>query len=190
MGSTGVSPSETFTIFVDQILVVLRLAIDRIDPVEQDLQLDIGDLVSLLVQYLSRLGREESELRSKVKFCQLMESILSKNACISLSSEESLKNTILDQLVDWSVEAQRVSTRNASDSSSGWRFETFHRRGCQIMSRSRSCDITGDGFCDRESDITSRRRGGRFYHGCCENEALSSLLYSPDPNPGALSLIC
>ena len=109
VGSGGIKASDTFTTFVDQILAVLKLAIDRLDPVEQGLQLDLSDLVSLLVRYLSRLDRDESNLRIKTKFCQFLESMSSKSESITIVNQGMLKNNILDQLVEWSVEAQRVS---------------------------------------------------------------------------------
>jgi hypothetical protein len=56
IGGNGASPSETFTTFVEQIIIVLRMAVDRLDPAEQDVQVDLGDLMSMLAQYTSRLG--------------------------------------------------------------------------------------------------------------------------------------
>jgi len=110
IGSNGITPSETFTAFVDQVLTVLRLAIERMDIAEQGgIQVDIAQLLSLLVQYAHRLGRDDSSLRLKIKLCQLVASALSKNGCIILTDEASLRNAILECLIDWAVDAQRVS---------------------------------------------------------------------------------
>lgn len=78
-------------------------------PSEQnDVHLDLGELTSLLLQYSSRLGRDDASLRIKVKYCQLVESILGNASNVALSNDGTLRNAILDTLVDWAVEAQRV----------------------------------------------------------------------------------
>ena len=51
---------------MEQIIIVLRMAVDRLDPAEQDVQVDLGDLMSMLAQYTSRLGRDEIGLRIKI----------------------------------------------------------------------------------------------------------------------------
>jgi hypothetical protein len=96
--------------FVDQVLTVLRLAVDRMNVADQDgVQVDLSDLLLLLLRYTHRMGRDDSSLRMKIKFCQLVQSTLSKTDCVVWTNEESLKNTILESIVDWAVDAQRVS---------------------------------------------------------------------------------
>ena len=81
------------------------------DSVEQaGVQVDLAELLALLVQYTHRLGRDDASLRIKIKLCLLVESVLSKSDCVVLQNEASVRNTVLECLVDWAVDAQRVST--------------------------------------------------------------------------------
>jgi neurofibromin 1 len=103
-------PSETFTTFADQVLVVLRLNIDRLVPGEQvGLQVDLGEIMSLLLAYITRLGRDEGNHRIRVKLCQLVDSVLARSEFIALSNEANLRNSLLETMVEWAIEAQRVS---------------------------------------------------------------------------------
>lgn len=115
MGQNGVSTSDTYTIFVDQVLAVLRLFVERIPASGQDgVHLDLGELLSLLLQYITRLGRDEYHLRIKIKFCQTIETILDNSLGVNLHNSGTLRNHILETLVDWTVEAQRVSLVNGA----------------------------------------------------------------------------
>ena len=117
MGPAGISTSETMTTFVDQVLSILRLITDRMSPAERAgaMQVDFGEIVSLMLRYVNRLHRDETTSRLKIKFSQLCEAVLAKGECIMLSNEGSLRNTILECLMEWSIEAQRVSCTRGVD---------------------------------------------------------------------------
>lgn len=81
-------------------------------PGEQaGLQVDLGEIISLLLAYITRLGRDESSLRTRIKLCQLVDSVLARTECIALSNEANLRNSLLETMVDWAIDAQRVSRR-------------------------------------------------------------------------------
>ena len=111
IASTGISVSEPFTIFVDQILIILRLTVDRLRPVENGTptQIDLAPLLSLLAQYLPKLGRDPDSTRIKMRFCQLVEVALFKSDITMTSNAVNLKNAVFEVLIDWSGETPAVS---------------------------------------------------------------------------------
>ncbi|OCF79181.1 neurofibromin 1 [Kwoniella mangroviensis CBS 8886] len=105
----GVNVSEPFTIFAEQAVSVLRLLIDRMGPNDDVpiVQVDLGELFYLLAQYIHRLGRGDSALRLKSKFCHLVETALSKPDNVSLSNGAIFRNAFLDWMSEWSLESMR-----------------------------------------------------------------------------------
>ncbi|WWC73068.1 uncharacterized protein I206_107033 [Kwoniella pini CBS 10737] len=106
---SGVNISEPFTIFVEQAVSVLRLLIDRMGPGDDvpSVQVDLGDLLYLLAQYIHRLGRSDNALRLKSRFCHLIEVALKKPENVSTSSSINFKNAFLDWMSEWSLESMR-----------------------------------------------------------------------------------
>lgn len=96
--------------FAEQALAVLRLLVDRMHAGEiaGGAPTDLGDLVFSLAQYIHRLGRDDTALRTKSRFCQLCEAVLARLDCIILSNEAMFRNAVLDWLVDWSLESLKV----------------------------------------------------------------------------------
>ncbi|WWD06786.1 hypothetical protein V865_004881 [Kwoniella europaea PYCC6329] len=109
IGPAGVNVSEPFTIFAEQAVSVLRLIIDRMGPNDDvpTVQVDLGDLLYLLAQYIHRLGKGDSALRLKSKFCHLVETSLRKPDNVSLSNGARFRNAFLDWMSEWSLESMR-----------------------------------------------------------------------------------
>lgn len=108
-GPTGVATSEAFTTFVDQVIAVIRLWVDRVNPGENasGVQVDLGELLYLIAQYTHRLGREDASQRIKIKFCQLFESVLGKPEFVVLGNSTKLRNAVLEWMCEWSIETMR-----------------------------------------------------------------------------------
>ena len=82
--------------------------VERMQP--GDPQFDVTELLFLLARYLNRLGRDDASLRVKMRFCQLVESIMTmtKDGMIAAAQDGLLRNTLLEYLSEWSFDAQKV----------------------------------------------------------------------------------
>ncbi|ORX39325.1 putative ras GTPase activator [Kockovaella imperatae] len=105
LSANGSLISESYTTFVDQILVIVRMTLDRLhQETAAPTQLDMSSLLALLSQYLPRLGRDVDSMRIKIRFCQLVEAIVLKSDNTLLSNATSIRNTVLDIFMDWTGE--------------------------------------------------------------------------------------
>ncbi|WVR09039.1 hypothetical protein IAU60_006099 [Kwoniella sp. DSM 27419] len=105
----GITVSDTFTIFAEQAVAILRLLVDRMGPHDDvpAVQVDLGELLYDLARYVDRLGRHDSALRLKTKYCQLVEVVLGKPEHVVLSNSVKLRNGLLDWMSEWSSESSR-----------------------------------------------------------------------------------
>lgn len=103
MGPAGVSVSDTFTMFSEQAISVLRMLVDRCQA-NENVQVDWGDIMFTLARYINRLSRDEISLRVKAKFCYLCEAVLAKPDCIVLSDGPVFRNAALQWIVEWATD--------------------------------------------------------------------------------------
>ncbi|KAL7420982.1 Ras GTPase activating protein ira2 [Cryptotrichosporon argae] len=105
-GSGGITPSDALTTFVEQAISVLKLVVDRMNPGENAgaFQLDMGEFLFDVGQYLHRLGRDEVAMRVKLRFCALIEAVLVKHDVVVYGSAAKLRNALLEWMSEWSVE--------------------------------------------------------------------------------------
>jgi neurofibromin 1 len=101
--------SDAFTSFVEQAIAIVRLNVERMHPGEDAIQIDMGELLMTIGQYVHRLGREDAFLRLRARYCQLVEAVLQKPGCVVLSNTSRLRNSVLDWMTEWSTETIRVS---------------------------------------------------------------------------------
>ncbi|ORY28775.1 hypothetical protein BCR39DRAFT_533800 [Naematelia encephala] len=111
VGPTGMTVSDPFTIFAEQVVLVLRLAIDRLQHGESAgfAQLELGELLFLLAQYVQKLGRDDVALRLKLRFCQLTEAALRKSEMITLTNGIAIRNAVLEWMSGWFSSTARDS---------------------------------------------------------------------------------
>ncbi|WRT69099.1 uncharacterized protein IL334_006083 [Kwoniella shivajii] len=109
IGPAGVSVSEPFTVFAEQAISVLRMIVDRMGPNDDvpTVQVDLGDLLYLLAQYIHRLGRGDNALRLKSRYCHLVEISLGKPDNVVFSNNAKFRNAFLDWMGEWSLESMR-----------------------------------------------------------------------------------
>ncbi|ODN95826.1 neurofibromin 1 [Cryptococcus wingfieldii CBS 7118] len=110
-GPTGVNVSDAFNTLVEQSVNILRLQIDRMGP-DNDMptvQVEMGELLHKLGQYIQRLGRSDLAIRLKTRYCQLVEVALSKKDHVVAENGLGLKNSVMEWLCEWSVDTSRVS---------------------------------------------------------------------------------
>ncbi|WOO81456.1 Neurofibromin [Vanrija pseudolonga] len=103
----GVAASETFTIYVDQAIAVLKSTVERVSPGDNGVQVEMGELLYLIAQYTHRLGREDYQMRIKQRYCQLIEVVLNRPDFAILGNNNKLRNAVLEWMCEWSIESFR-----------------------------------------------------------------------------------
>ena len=76
---------------------------------EDAMQVDMGEILLTIAQYVHRLGRDDNASRVKAKFCQLCEAVLAKPEYVVISNNARFRNAVLEWMFEWSIEALRVS---------------------------------------------------------------------------------
>lgn len=109
-------PSDPFTTFIEQAIAVLRSNIDRIQPGADgaSVQLDLGDLLLSMGQYVQRLGRDDTSLRLKSRYCLLAEAVLSRPEDVTISNEVKFRHLLLEWIAGWSIDVSRVRAWSVS----------------------------------------------------------------------------
>lgn len=102
----GINLSESLNVMVEQIVSVVRLLLERLQS--DDPHFDLTELLFLVARYLNRLGKDDNALRVKVRFCQLVESILTREGMVATGQDGLLRNSLLEWFTEWSFEAQKV----------------------------------------------------------------------------------
>lgn len=97
---------------VEQTVSVVRLLLERLQP--DDPHFDVTELLFLVARYLNRLGKDDYSLRVKLRFCQLIESILTREGMVATGQDGLLRNSLLEWLAEWSFEAQKVCALSLS----------------------------------------------------------------------------
>lgn len=97
------------TLFADQVISVLKLAMDRISDADATLlKFDIGETLGSLARFLHQGHQKTSDLRIKTRFCTLVEIILQKRAVLRIRQEITVRNSLLDIIADWILEFPSV----------------------------------------------------------------------------------
>ncbi|KAK4687682.1 neurofibromin 1, partial [Tremellales sp. Uapishka_1] len=111
VGPSGITTSDSFTVFVEQAITVLRLSVERIEKGDSagGLHLDLAEFIFLLAQYIYRLGRDDLSLRIKIKFCQLTGMVLGKHEAAILSNNVRYRNAVFEWIGEWTLESIRDS---------------------------------------------------------------------------------
>lgn len=107
-GPGGMTPSEPFTIFIEQAISVLRTNVERLraglGPV------DLGSLLLNIGQYVHRLGRDDTSLRLKSRYCALCEVVLRQSASVTVADFETFRFVLLEWVGEWSMDSPQVCT--------------------------------------------------------------------------------
>ncbi|KAG8981934.1 Ras GTPase activating protein ira2 [Tulasnella sp. 425] len=97
---------ESYLIFIEQCISVLRLLFDRIQNINETahINVDLGRLVQYLTRFIHRSGNSQNALRVKMKLAGLLDSLFIKRDLLPLRKEVSLRNTLLDMVAEWAFE--------------------------------------------------------------------------------------
>jgi neurofibromin 1 len=103
--------SEPFSTFVESSISILKLSVDRLSGTTKSgtTLVDMGEILLLIGEYVHRLGRDESALRYKSRYCALIEAALGKLDYLTIGNEVAFRNTVLEWLSEWNLQAPRVS---------------------------------------------------------------------------------
>lgn len=99
--------SDMFTIFVDHSVSVMQMVLDRMkEPTEGTLDVDIGAVLVLCVEYLNSLSKRDTQgLRIKTSLCQLCQGIMAKKAYFAFLNELKVRNRIFQVLGGWTTDS-------------------------------------------------------------------------------------
>ncbi|KAF8592239.1 hypothetical protein K439DRAFT_1626245 [Ramaria rubella] len=101
-GDVFTSPQQYKTLFVDQVISILKLTMDRTSDADTILiKADIGEDLQLLAGYIHQSQQRASELRMKSRFCALIDIILEKREVLRIRQEIAVRNNLLDIVADW-----------------------------------------------------------------------------------------
>ncbi|KAI0230569.1 Ras GTPase activating protein ira2 [Massospora cicadina] len=99
-----VSCNDSYTMFVEQAISVLKLILDRLNDSAEYIfavDLDMGNLLFSFSRYLNHTDCSATSLRVKVKMAQLTEVLMLKRDLVSLRHEFHVRNKLLESLVEW-----------------------------------------------------------------------------------------
>ncbi|GBC02045.1 hypothetical protein RclHR1_04420015, partial [Rhizophagus clarus] len=123
-----VSPQEKFTLFVEQTISVLKLILERIYDMSDNLySCDLGGLVLSFARYLNKLGISNTSLRIKKKMCQLAELLMVKREYVNLRQEIQLRNHLLEIIMEWTSDFSKSDNSSVENHSVSNKSERLHR---------------------------------------------------------------
>ncbi|RCI02984.1 Ras GTPase activating protein ira2, partial [Rhizopus stolonifer] len=103
-------------LFVEQLVLVLRLILDRlVNPGDYLLSIDFSTLVRQFLDYLDRLSNTYVTLRIKIKACILIEALMEKKESIIIQNSIVLRNKMLETLVDWTSHVSLLQKSHEED---------------------------------------------------------------------------
>ncbi|KAF0455119.1 gtpase-activator protein for ras-like gtpase [Gigaspora margarita] len=131
-GDGQANPNDRCTVFVEQAILVLKLTLERIYDLSENLYAcDVGNLVLSFAKYLNRLSANQVSLRIKKRMCLLVELLMEKKDYVSLRLEIKLRNKLLEIIIEWTsdynVKPDAQNGTEPSMSGGGARNERMHR---------------------------------------------------------------
>ncbi|CAG8574310.1 8733_t:CDS:10, partial [Diversispora eburnea] len=122
------NPTERYTLFVEQAISVLKLILERIQELSENLYtVDLGGLVLSFARYLNRLGTGYSALIIKKKMCQLVEILTLKKEHVTLRQEIILRNRLLEIFIEWTSDFTMKTDAQGNSENLSNRSERLHR---------------------------------------------------------------
>ncbi|EXX73089.1 Ira2p [Rhizophagus irregularis DAOM 197198w] len=122
------TPTERYTLFVEQAISVLKLILERIQDASENLYtVDLGGLVLSFARYLNRLGSGQVALRIKKRMCQLAEILMHKKDYVTLRQEIKLRNRLLEIFIEWTSDFTMKADSQGNSETSSNKSEKLHR---------------------------------------------------------------
>ncbi|PKC12463.1 hypothetical protein RhiirA5_496913 [Rhizophagus irregularis] len=122
------TPTERYTLFVEQAISVLKIILERIQDASENLYtVDLGGLVLSFARYLNRLGSGQVALRIKKRMCQLAEILMHKKDYVTLRQEIKLRNRLLEIFIEWTSDFTMKADSQGNSETSSNKSEKLHR---------------------------------------------------------------
>ncbi|RIA90709.1 hypothetical protein C1645_875920 [Glomus cerebriforme] len=122
------NPTERYTLFVEQAILVLKLILERIQDASENLYtVDLGGLVLSFARYLNKLGSGQGALRIKKRMCQLAEILMLKKDYVTLRQEIKLRNRLLEIFIEWTSDFTMKTDNQGNSETSSNKSEKLHR---------------------------------------------------------------
>ncbi len=125
------TPNERYTLFIEQAISVIKLILERIYDVSDNLySCDLGGLVLSFARYLNKLNTSNTSLRIKKKMCQLAELLMLKKEYVNLRQEIKLRNRLIEIIMEWTSDFSMKSDNSnyaENNASSNNKSEKLHR---------------------------------------------------------------
>ncbi|KAA1466679.1 hypothetical protein DENSPDRAFT_831556 [Dentipellis sp. KUC8613] len=96
----GLEWSESFTIFLDQFIAVLKLLVENAQSKDDVLAVDMTPTLNALATFIARFNDPACH-RIKIKFCNLCDSAFSRNDTLALRKDNTVRQRILDTVLEW-----------------------------------------------------------------------------------------
>lgn len=100
---------QDMIVFVDQVISILKLTLDRVGDAEELLiKVDLGENLHALARFIHQGEPNTSERRIKARFCALIDNLLEKRDTLRIRQESVVRNSLLDIIADWVLEYPNV----------------------------------------------------------------------------------
>ena len=105
ISSTSHDSYDTNVLFVDQVILVLRLIIEsNSDASHLALLSNIEELVLSMIRFVRQLILTSSTLQTKHKLSGLIEALMQKAAYIPFTNEHKFRSQLVDSIMEWTSE--------------------------------------------------------------------------------------
>lgn len=99
-------PSDVYTVFVEHSITVIQMVLGRMtEPNESTINVDVGALMVLYVEYLNAITKREQAARIRTSMCLLCESFMEKKAFFTFANEIRVRNRLFQVLSGWTTES-------------------------------------------------------------------------------------
>ncbi|KDQ15349.1 hypothetical protein BOTBODRAFT_54648 [Botryobasidium botryosum FD-172 SS1] len=117
---------EYIIIFVEQCIAVFKLVIDRFEnpaEISATIETDIGKIMLHIAGFLHRSTSNPTAQRLKVRFCGLTDTLISKRVLLGFDTTQTIRNILLDTIVDWAFDDPSEDTLTGRDRSEFQRYQ-------------------------------------------------------------------
>lgn len=118
-GSSG--DEGTNVLFVDQVILVLRLIIENAHPSHLVLLSNIEELIINMIRFVRQLILNSASLQIKHKLAGLIEGVMHQSTQIPFQNEHKFRSQLVDSIIEWTSEFSSketaISAENPADAS-------------------------------------------------------------------------
>ncbi|KZT29450.1 hypothetical protein NEOLEDRAFT_1128208 [Neolentinus lepideus HHB14362 ss-1] len=111
--NSNVEWDDSFAIFLDQFIAVLKLLIENVEaPGEELVGFDINSTLLALAGFIGRF-HDPASYKIRIKFCALCDSIYGRSETLVIRRDTSASHDLLDIVIDWVLDPSQISEIDA-----------------------------------------------------------------------------